>query len=169
MLISPIDRNDETGPEKQISRINSPYWTLPTGVGLGSSPQSTHLSHSSEGMILRVRDTRLSERRKIASQFSQQERRKSENRKHDSRWNSESHHILVIAIERKQGELDLWKNGDRVTVVPKIQTPLTRPQEGEQPTAENQKNRFPLLTKDDEDYVVHLSGKSPTDINENNR
>ena len=85
MLISPIDRNDETGPEKQISRINSPYWSLPAGVGLGSSPQSTHLSHSSEGMILRVRDTRLTERRKIASQFLQPERRKSENRKHDSR------------------------------------------------------------------------------------
>jgi hypothetical protein len=166
MLISPIDRNDETGPEKQISRINSPYWTLPTGVGLGSSPKSTHLSHSSEGMILRVRDTRLSERRKISSQFLQLERRISENRKHDSRWNPDSHHILVIAIERQPGQPDLWRNGDRVTVVPQIQTPLTRPQEGGQPTAENQKNRFPLLTKDNEDYVVHLSGKSPRDINE---
>jgi len=113
-------------------------------------------------------DTRFTERRKIATQFLQPERRKSENRKHDSRWNPDSHHILVIAIERKQGELDLWKNGDRVTVIPKTQTPLIRPQEGGQSTAENQKNRFPLLTKDDEDYVVHLSGKSPTDINEKN-
>ena len=85
MLTSPIDRNDETGPEKQISRINSAYWTLPTRVRLDSSPKSTRLPHSSEGMILRVRDTRLTERRKIASQFLQPERRKSENRKHDSR------------------------------------------------------------------------------------
>ena len=53
MLISLIDRNDETGSEKQISRINSPYWTLPTGVELGSSPKSNHLSHSSKGMFLR--------------------------------------------------------------------------------------------------------------------
>jgi hypothetical protein len=60
------------------------------------------------------------ERRKIASQFLKPERRKSQNRKHNSRWNSDSQHILVIAIERKQGELDLWKNGDRVTVVPPI-------------------------------------------------
>lgn len=132
MLISLIDRNDETGPEKQISRINSPYWTLPTGVELGSSPKSNHLSHSSKGMILRLRDTRFTERRKIATQFLQPERRKSENWKHDSRWNSDSHHILAFAIERKQGELDL----------------------------------FPLLTKDDEDYVVYLSGKSLMDINE---
>ena len=85
MLISLIDRNDETGPEKQISRINSPYWTLPTGVELGSSPKSNHLSHSSKGMTLRLRDTQFTERRKIATQFLQPERRKSENRKHDSR------------------------------------------------------------------------------------
>ena len=73
---------------------------------------------------------------------------------------------MAIAIERKQGELDLCINGDRVAVVPQIQAPLTRSQEGGQPTAENQKNKFSLLTKDDEDYVVYLSGKSPTDINE---
>ena len=71
MLISLIDRNDETGSEKQISTINSPYWTLPTGVELGSSPKSTDLSHSIKGMILRLRDTRFSERRKIATQFLQ--------------------------------------------------------------------------------------------------
>ncbi|MFT4577702.1 MAG: hypothetical protein ACI9UO_000521 [Nitrospinales bacterium] len=169
MLISPIDRNDETGPEKQISRINSLYWTLPTGVGLGTSPKVTRLSSSSEGMVLRVRDTRLMERRRIASQFLQPERRKTKNRKHDSRWNPDSHHILVIAIERQPGQPDLWKNGDRVTVVPQTQKPLTRPQEGGQSTAESQKNRLPLFTKDDEDYVVHLSGKSPTDTNEKNR
>ena len=108
----------------------------------------------------------MTERRKIASKFLQPERRKSENRKHDSRWNSDSHYILVIAIERKQGELDLWKNGDRVMVFPPIQVALTRSQEGGQPTAENQKNKFSLLTKDDEDYVVYLSRKSPMDINE---
>ena len=85
MLISLIDRNDETGPEKQISRINSPYWTLPTGVDFGSSPKSNHFSHSSKGMILRLRDTQFTERRKIATQFLQPERRKSENRKHHSR------------------------------------------------------------------------------------
>ena len=85
MLISLIDRNDETGPEKQISRINSPYWNLLTGVEFVLSPKSNHLSHSSKGMTLRLRDTQFTERRKIATQFLQPERRKSENRKHDSR------------------------------------------------------------------------------------
>ena len=63
-------------------------------------------------MILRVRDTRLMERRKIDSKPLDLERRKSENRKHDSRWSSDSHHILVIAIERQPGQPDLWKNED---------------------------------------------------------
>ena len=71
MLISLIDRNDETGSEKQISRINSPYWTLLTGVELVLSPKSTDLSYSSKGMTLRLRDTQFTERRKIATQFLQ--------------------------------------------------------------------------------------------------
>ncbi len=165
MLISPIDRNNESESEKQVSRINSPYWTLPAGVGLGS-PQSIRSSHSSEGMVLRVRDTRLMERRKLAAGIVEPERRKMENRKHDSRWNPASHHILVIAIERKAGAPEQWKAGDRVSVVPKTRTPSVRPQEGVRSATETQKDRFPLLTIDDEDYVVHLSGKSPTDINE---
>ena len=142
MLISPIDRNNESESEKQVSRINSPFWTLPTGVGGLGPPQSIRTSHSSEGIVLRARDTRLMERRKLAAVIVEPERRKMENRKHDSRWNSDSHHILAIAIERKQGELDLCKNGDRVAVVPHIQAPLTRSQEGGQPTAENQKTSF---------------------------
>ncbi len=165
MLISPIDRNKEPDPEKQVSRINSPYWTLPINGGLGT-PRRGKVPHPSEGIILRVRDTRLRERRKISSKKLELERRKSENRKHDSRWNSNSHHILVIAIERQPGEPEFWKNGDRVTVVPKTLAPLPRPQENIHLVDGTQENQFSLLTTDDEDYVVHLSGKSPTDINE---
>ena len=84
----------------------------------------------------------LMERRKVASQLLQPERRKSENRKYDSRWNPDCHHILVIAIVRQPGQPDLWWNGERVMVVPKIQKPLARLKEGGQPTAENQKKGF---------------------------
>lgn len=158
MLISPIDRNNESESEKQVSRINSPYWTLPANGGLGS-PQTARSLHSSEGIILRARDTRLKERRKNPSSFEivKQERRQRNNRKHDPRWNSASHHILVIALERKAGDPELWKAGDRVSVVPKkgkTVTPL--------PTVPNiQENKIPLLTKDSEDYVVHLSHSYP--------
>ena len=119
MLIAPIDRNKEPEPDKQINRINSPYWTLPANGGLGS-PQTVSPAHSSEGIILRVRDTRMLERRVAPSAFLESERRPRDNRKNDSRWNNVSHHVLVIAIERKAGES--WKTGDRVSVVPKTRT-----------------------------------------------
>jgi hypothetical protein len=157
MLISPIDRNNESELEKQVSRINSPYWTLPINGGLGSP--STKSPHTSEGIILRARDTRLKERRKNPSSFEnvKQERRQRNNRKHDPRWNSASHHILVIALERKAGAPELWKAGDRVSVVSKTGRTATLI-----PTVPNtQKDKLPLLTKDSEDYVVHLSHSYP--------
>jgi hypothetical protein len=161
MLISPIDRNKGSEPEKQVSRINSTYWTLPINGGLGSSKRARP-SHPSEGIILRVRDTRLMERRKIASGLMEPERRKMENRKYDSRWNPVSHHILVIAIERKAGEPEPWRNGDQVSVVPKAQNVV--PQPDMHSSSGTKENKPPLLVKDEEDYVVHLSGKSPKEI-----
>ena len=154
MLIAPIDRNKEPEPDKQINRINSPYWTLPANGGLGS-PQNVSPAHSSEGIILRVRDTRMLERREDPSAFLKSERRTRDNRKNDSRWNNVSHHVLVIAIERKAGES--WKTGDRVSVVPKTRTATPKTS----PYADSQKNKPPLLVKDEGDYVLHLSKPSP--------
>ena len=158
MLISPIDRNKEPDPEKHISRINSPYWTLPSSGGQGT-PQNFNPSHSSEGIVLRVRDTRLMERRKQFSprELPEQERRKRNNRKQDPRWDPASHHILVIALERKAGEPDPWKAGDHVSVVSKSQ--ISQPANKEKPSAGSKKP--PLLTKDEGDYVLHLSKDYP--------
>lgn len=155
MLISPIDRNKEPEPEKHISKINSPYWTLPSNVGQGTS-QKFNPSHSSEGVILRVRDTRLMERRKHHSppELPEQERRKRNNRKHAE--DPDNHHILVIALERKAGEPDPWKAGDRVSVVSKPPATKSPPQSNAQPEA----GKPPLLTRDEEDYVLHLSKDS---------
>ena len=155
MLISPIDRNKEPEPEKHISKINSPYWTMPSNVGHGTS-QKFNPSHSSEGIILRVRDTRLMERRKHHSppENPEQERRKRNNRKHVE--DPDNHHILVIALERKAGEPAPWKAGDRVSVVSKPRT-TTPPSES---NAQPEKGKPPLLTKDEGDYVLHLSKDS---------
>lgn len=156
MLISPIDRNKEPEPEKHISRINSPYWTLPSNAGQGTS-QNFNPSHSSEGVILRVRDTRLMERRKHHSppELPEQERRQRNNRKHAE--DPDNHHILVIALERKAGEPDPWKAGDRVSVVYKPRTTTTNQQSNAQPDT----RKPPLLTKDEGDYVLHLSKDYP--------
>jgi hypothetical protein len=152
MLIAPIDHNKEPDPEKHISRINSPYWTLPSNVGPGTS-QKFNPSHSSEGVILRVRDTRLMERRKHLSppESPEQERRQRNNRKYAE--DPDNHHILVIALERKAGAPDPWKAGDRVSVIAKSRTTT--------PNAQPETAKPPLLTKDEGDYVLHLSKDYP--------
>jgi hypothetical protein len=159
MLIAPIDHNREPEPEKHVSKIKSPYWTLPTNGGPAFS-QNARSSHSSEGIILRVRDTRLAERRKNSPGFAGQERRTKANRKSDSRWNTVSHHVLVIALERKAGEPEPWKTGDRVSVVPKSQSPSPNPNDTMQQPG-TQEDKTPLLIKDEEDYVLHLSKDYP--------
>ncbi|MBT3183852.1 MAG: hypothetical protein HOI59_06670 [Nitrospina sp.] len=160
MLSAPIDRNKEPEPEKQVSRINSPYWTLPTNGGLGS-PQNVRPSHSSEGIILRVRDTRMVERRENLSPPESLERRTRDNRKKDSRWNNVSHHVLVIAIERQAGEPEPWKTGDRVSVIPKTRT--AAPVDTPHPPTDTGEDKPPLLTKDEGDYVLHLSKPYPAE------
>jgi hypothetical protein len=161
MLISPIDRNREPEPEKHVSRINSPYWTLPSNGGLGA-PQKNRSPHSSEGIILRVRDTRLSERRKIPTEFQTPERRKKNNRNHDLMGNTTNHHVMIIALKHEAGKPELWKAGDRVSVVTKSQT-LTPKNEALHPT-DNQTSNPPLLTRDDQDYVLHLSKRYPEEM-----
>ena len=165
MLISPIDRNKESEPEKHVSKIKSPYWTLPANGGLGS-PQGMGPARSSEGIILRVRDTRLNERRKTPSPMEppDRERRLRDNRHDGSRVNTLTHHVLVIALERKSGVPDPWKAGDRVSVVAKSITTSPQSQDDVALSTDAKTNRTSLLTKDDEDYVVHLSGNSPTDL-----
>lgn len=158
MLIAPIDHNREPEPEKHVSKIKSPYWTLPTNGGLGA-PQVKGTPHNSEGTILRVRDTRLMERRKSPSDAREQERRIKNNRQNGSRWNTASHHILVIAIERKAGEPELWKTGEHVSIVAKTQT--ITPTEAAQSPETKEKSKPPLLTKDEGDYVLHLSTHYP--------
>lgn len=157
MLIAPIDHNKEPDPEKHVSRINSPYWTLPSNVGPGTS-QKFNPSHSSEGVILRVRDTRLMERRKHLSspESPEQERRQRNNRKHAE--DPDNHHILVIALDRKAGEPDPWKAGDRVSVIAKSRTATPKPQ------AQPETGKPPLLIKDEGDYVLHLSKDYPPEV-----
>ena len=74
-------------------------------------------SHIIEGTISSLRDTRLMERRKTLHTNLKQERRVRDNRNHAPRWNTMSHHILVIALKRKTGAPEPWKAGDRLLVL----------------------------------------------------
>jgi hypothetical protein len=160
MLIAPIDHNREPEPEKQVSRIKSTHWTLPANRGLDSY-QNSRASHISEGIILRVRDTRLSERRKNSTEHMKMDRRVRSNRQKDSRWNATTHHILVLALERKAGETELWKSGDRVSVVPTSPTLSPKAHNNTELPANTLKDKPPLLIKNEEDYVLHLSKSYP--------
>ncbi len=155
MLSAPIDHNREPEPEKHVSKIRSPYWVLPANGGLGTAKDSRP-PHVSEGIILRVRDTRLMERRKMpaSTEHVERERRTRDTRKSNSPWDTTHHHILVIALERKAGEPELWKAGDRVSLVPKNQ--VNAP-----PPPDIKTSKPPLLIKDEGDYVLHLSTHYP--------
>jgi len=120
LLISSIDRNKETMREDFISRISSSCSIPPTTSQKLELFQSFSTSHISKGTILRFRDARLMERRKTSHAVLKQERRIRDNRNNDSRWNTMSHHILVIALERKVGEPETWKAGDNILVLSEI-------------------------------------------------
>ena len=66
---------------------------------------------------------------------------------------------IVIALDRKAGEPDPWKAGDRVSVVSKPRTPPPIVQDNAQPKTK----KAPLLTKDEGDYVLHLSKDYPSE------
>ena len=120
MIISSIDRNKETKREELINKISSPCSILPTISRKIELYQNFRKSKISKGTILRFRDSRLMERRKTSHEVLEQERRIRDNRNNDSRWNTMSHHILVIALERKVGEPETWKAGDNILVLPEI-------------------------------------------------
>ena len=159
MLISTIDRNKESKPIKLISRISSSYSIPPTTNQGLSAFQYLCIPHTSEGTILRYSDTRLIERRKNSNAVLKQDRRIRDNRSNDSRWNTMSHHILVIALERKAGKPEPWKAGDHVLVIPSIK----KNKNSKANINPIQKGKPALLSKDEEDYVLHLKDFSVTE------
>ena len=50
------------------------------------------------------------------------------------------------------------KYGDRVSLVPLNQTSLPKPQENVDTSTKTEENKFFLLKKEEENYVVHLTG-----------
>jgi len=173
MLLAGVDHNKATEPEKQVSRILSPCWTMPIDRGKSFSPYPK-TNHSEQGKVLRVGNRRMAERRKKIEDetylHENPERRCFQNRKPYVGWSPDTHDILVIAVARKPGQQNPWKEGDNFVIrsgnnfnegtteksVPQSSPTFTPP------------DRIPSSVKDDEpesenseDYVVHLSSKPP--------
>ncbi len=164
MLSAPIDRNKENEPEKQVGRINFSNWTLPLDKEALIS-KSSNKPKSKKGVVLRVGNKRKQGRRvnegvdQNATHDANQ--RKYNNRHSSSYWNPATHDILIVAVEKGRIGNDELKVGEKVTIQPEQRTLSESPFRRMYPTPNIEEKKAPLLVKNDEDYVLHLSGKSP--------
>jgi hypothetical protein len=169
MLLAGVEHNKATEPEKQVSRILSPFWTMPIDRGKSFSPDPK-TNHAEKGKVLRVGNHRTAERRKKIEDETyldeNPERRFFPNRKPYIGWSPDTHDILVIAVARKPGQQNLWKEGDDFVIrsgnnLNEGVAEKSPPQGSPALTPPSQDNSSLVKGDEDEDYVVHLSSKSP--------
>ncbi len=164
MLSAPIDRNKENEPDKQVGRITSSNWTLPLEKELLPN-QSSNKKKSKKGVVLRVGNKRKQDRRYYEnidqSDPQTDDRRKNNNRLSSPHWNPATHDILIVAVEKDKGEGDNLKVGEEITIQREQKKLSENPFRRMYQPAQVEEKKARLLVKNDEDYVVHLSGKSP--------
>ena len=157
MLVAAIDRNKASEPDKYVERVLSTPKTL---APLKSGEQSTFRQQFSKrkGIILTNGDRRhgdgLSGGSEILQSFSQspkKERRHNKNRAPQSRWNSQTHEIIVIAVEKDPSASRKWSVGEEVVVAPSLIQDNTP-----KPSAPEFKRTAPMANKDEMDYIVSL-------------
>ncbi len=158
MLVAAIDRNKVTEPDKYVERVLSTPMSLPT---LKSGEQSSFQQHFSKrkGIILTNGDRRnhgnlipSAEPVQTSPQSPVKERRHSKNLAAQSKWNSQTHEIIVIAVEKDPSASRKWAVGEEVVVAPSaVQDILPKP-----PVTEF-KRTAPMANKEEMDYVVSLS------------
>lgn len=160
MLVVAIDRNRAADPEKVVERIISASKSLPAlrseePSGFSVPPKKR------KGIILRNGDKRNSDRRNMAPELPQsqplqnkKERRHQNNRAPHSQWSSQTHEIIIIAVEKDPSAPRKWNAGEEVVVSP-ASTPeklTTNPS-----TTSQFKRSAPLTNKEEKDYIVSLS------------
>jgi hypothetical protein len=164
MLSAPIDRNKENEPEKQVGRINSTNWALPLDKEALIS-KSSNRPKSKKGVVLRVGNKRKQGRRGydgIEQKTSQDVNQRKDNNRHSSSyWNPATHDIVIIAVEKDRTGNDEFKVGEKIIIQPEQRTLSESPFRRMYPSPDIEEKKAPLLVKNDEDYVLHLSGKSP--------
>jgi hypothetical protein len=158
MLVAAIDRNKVTEPDKYVERVLSTPMSLPT---LKSGEQSTFQQQFSKrkGIILTNGDRRNRDRQTRGPQPVQtspsspsKERRHHKNLTEQNKWNSQTHEIIVIAVEKDPSAARKWSVGEEVMVAPSaVQDILPKPPEPEF------KRTAPMANKEEMDYVVSLS------------
>ncbi len=158
MLISDIDRNRATEPDKQLERVSSSGRSLTVSGKEEHQPFERHL-HGKRGVVLRRGGRRHGQRRRqySAGGFPHEaDRRHCSERRMVSRWNPADYDILVVAVRKYPNDQHVWKIGEEIRVDPVTSQAGT----GNHPTQPNPTRKESSASSEadsDKDYVVHLS------------
>ena len=158
MLVAAIDRNKASEPDKYVERVQSTPKSLPS---LKSDEPSAFRQQFSKrkGIILTNGDRRHSgslgrdpELLQSSPQSPKKERRHNKNSAPYSKWNSQTHEIIVIAVEKDPSASRKWAVGEEVVVAPSsIQDHTPKP------SVPEFKRTDPMANKEEMDYIVSLS------------
>jgi len=153
MLISDIERNKATDPEKQLERIILLSRAHPVSHDEEHRDLARQMAKK-HGFMVRQAGRGNEDRRKNTSEDfpAEAERRYTGERRKESRWNQRNYELLVVAVEVDSTQPHSWMFGERVNLEPVASETPESPTPPESPP----KNR----PDQDGDYVVHLSGSS---------
>ncbi len=154
MLVAAIDKNKASEPDKYVERVLSTPRPLPSVKSVDTGLFRQHLSKR-KGIILTNGDRRHSDRQNPDNPLPNEQkfdRRHKKNQTTQSKWNSQTHEIIVIAVEKGPSASRKWAIGEEIEV-----TPPTGPASLSAPAEPEFKRTAPMANKEEMDYVVSLS------------
>lgn len=159
MLVTEIDRNLETAPEKQVERV------VPSRAALSVSPHAEYSElayhmNRKRGIVLHRGDRRRHDRRKGPVEHHpipvEHDRRRGGNRVVSSRWSSATHDIVILAVPKDSGYAPILKTGDEVYLEPVALSPSGSEQSAHRPSSPTKSSEGRRWNRD-QDYYVHLT------------
>lgn len=153
MLVAAIDRNKASEPDKYVERVLSTPMSLPA-LKTGEKTAFQQQFSKRKGIILSNGDRRNrgQETTQPSPQSPTKERRHQKNLTPQSKWNSQTHEIIVIAVEKDPSAARKWGVGEEVLVAPSTIQEITP-----KPSVPEFKRTAPMANKEEMDYIVSLS------------
>jgi len=153
MLVAVIDKNKASKPDKYVERVLSIPRTFPT-VKSGETSLFRQQFSKRKGIILTNGDRRNSSPELLRSspQSPKKDRRNHKKRVPQSRWNSQTHEIIVIAVEKDPSTAKKWVVGEEIEL-----TPSSVHENVPKQAVSDFKRTAPMANKEEMDYIVSLS------------
>jgi len=158
MLVAAIDRNKTTEADKYVERVLSTPKPIPS---LKSGEPSLFRQQLSKrkGIVLTNGDRRNIDRMNQgpglippSPQSPKKDRRHHKNQIPQPKWNSQTHEIIVIAVEKDPSASRKWAVGEEVVLAPSsVQENMPKP------SVPEFKRTAPMANKEEMDYIVSLS------------